>query len=162
MFMMPQIDFSTYIPQIFWFIISFVCIFFISHYLIIPSIAANIKKRQKVIEEILNITKKNLSQAELVKNSIHELKAKTYHDNMQKINRANEDMSYKLTQEIEILKKEIRLKEDQEITKIEHDVENLKAILNQKKIILTQEILKAFETINIDEIKDNIINQLEF
>lgn len=159
--MMPQIDFSTYIPQIFWFILSFTSIFFISHYLIIPSISSNIKRRQRVIEEILNTTKKNLAKIEFIKSNIHELKTRTYHDNMHKINQANLDAEYKFKQETDLLQKELRFKEEQEINKINQDISNLQAALNQKKSSLVQEVLKAFEVINADKIEENIVKNLE-
>lgn len=57
---MPQLDISTYIPQLFWLLVLFLIFFFMSYYVFVPRI-------NKTIEERSDLIYKNKESAELNK-----------------------------------------------------------------------------------------------
>jgi len=51
---MPQLDFSTYTPQIFWLVVTFIALFLIMWKIAVPRIANSLEARQKRIEDFLD------------------------------------------------------------------------------------------------------------
>ncbi len=67
---MPQLDISTYIPQIFWFLICFAVLYSFVACIILPRITNILKERKRVIDA-------DLSSALELDNKIDELQTKT-------------------------------------------------------------------------------------
>jgi F-type H+-transporting ATPase subunit b len=67
---MPQLDFSTFPNQIFWLVITMVCLFMMVRLLIIPRMDNILANRRKVIEEDLVGAEKFRDSAEELRNSI--------------------------------------------------------------------------------------------
>ncbi|HJO74111.1 MAG TPA: F0F1 ATP synthase subunit B' [Rhodospirillales bacterium] len=51
---MPQLDFSTYLPQVFWLVVTFIALFLIMWKIAVPRIANSLEARQKRIEDFLD------------------------------------------------------------------------------------------------------------
>ena len=51
---MPQLDISTYVPQVFWLIVTFISLFLIMWKIAVPRIANALEARQKRIEDNLD------------------------------------------------------------------------------------------------------------
>jgi len=51
---MPQLDFSTYLPQVFWLVVTFIALFLIIWKIAAPRIANSLEARQKRIEDFLD------------------------------------------------------------------------------------------------------------
>jgi F-type H+-transporting ATPase subunit b len=51
---MPQLDFSTYLPQVFWLVVTFIALFLIMWKIAVPRIANSLEARQKRIEDYLD------------------------------------------------------------------------------------------------------------
>lgn len=67
---MPQLDFTTYSSQIFWFIICFSALYFCASRIILPRIAAIIGARKDIVD-------KDNSSAQNLEKQIQELSLKT-------------------------------------------------------------------------------------
>jgi F-type H+-transporting ATPase subunit b len=94
---MPQLDFSTYLPQFFWLVITFVALYLVMWKLAVPSITNTLESRQKRIEDNLEKAAKAKQEAEATldayEKSINEARAEAQKINVTTIN--------KLTKEIE-------------------------------------------------------------
>ena len=51
---MTQLDFSTYLPQVFWLVVTFIALFLIMWKIAVPRIANSLEARQKRIEDYLD------------------------------------------------------------------------------------------------------------
>lgn len=106
---MPQLDFTTYSSQIFWFLICFSILYFFLSKIILPRIGEIIKNRQDLIEE--NITKSEKLQKEI--------------DELTNINnelRKNANNQYKL--KIDEVKKEAQQNRQKLIDEMKSNIEN--------------------------------------
>lgn len=54
---MPQLDFSTYSSQIFWFLICFAILYYFAHFIILPRIKEIIENRDNTIQKDENLAK---------------------------------------------------------------------------------------------------------
>jgi F0F1-type ATP synthase membrane subunit b/b' len=66
---MPQFDYSNYSSQIFWFLICFTILFFVSRTVILPRIKNILEERNKIIES-------NKLQSFEIENDIEKLNSK--------------------------------------------------------------------------------------
>ena len=60
---MPQLDFSTFSPQIFWLIVSFSLMLLIMRFLVVPRIASIIDQRNRYIKNYIKKAEKLQEQA---------------------------------------------------------------------------------------------------
>ena len=118
---MPQLNISTYISQIFWLTVSFLSLWFVMSWFIIPRIRQIIEERERKIEtyiqkaetinkqalETLERYEKSLARAKLQANEqISAEKAQTETDIEQKKAELDALLNSKISQNAEILKKE--------------------------------------------------------
>ena len=61
---MPQLDISVFSPQIFWLIISFVCLWWLMAKVALPKVALVLEERQTKINDSLDIAKNLQREAE--------------------------------------------------------------------------------------------------
>jgi F-type H+-transporting ATPase subunit b len=61
---MPQLEFSTYLPQFFWLVITFSALYLIMWKIAVPSITVTLENRQKRIEDNLEKAAKAKQEAE--------------------------------------------------------------------------------------------------
>jgi len=61
---MPQLDFTTYVPQIAWLVITFIAMFLIMWRVAVPKIAGTLEARQKKIEQNLEKAAELKAEAE--------------------------------------------------------------------------------------------------
>ena len=50
---MPQLDFSTYLTQFFWVIVTFICFWFIMDKFIVPKLRDTIEERKRKYEDLI-------------------------------------------------------------------------------------------------------------
>ena len=77
---MPQLDFSIYFPQIFWFIIVFGLFFGLSYFFIIPRLNLIKKTRDSILDENLKISQDNNAKIKELEDKINKLKSQANHD----------------------------------------------------------------------------------
>lgn len=105
---MPQLDFTTYSSQIFWFLICFSILYFFLSKIILPRIGEIIKNRQDLIEE-------NITQSEKLQKEIDEL------TNINNELRKNANNQYKL--KIDEVKKEAQKNRQKLIDEMKSNIE---------------------------------------
>jgi F-type H+-transporting ATPase subunit b len=67
---MPQLDFTTYSSQIFWFLLCFTALYLCVSRMILPRISGILQNRKNIVDA-------DLSSAAALDNKIHELQSKT-------------------------------------------------------------------------------------
>ena len=139
---MPQLDPEFWISQIFWLTLTFGVLFLVLSKLILPTISANLELRKSQIQDNVEAAEKQRTSSESKLKEYDEiiLKSKLEAKNIFKDarNKAVADINIKR----EVLDKQI----DDEIKKVEKEIEDLKRIspekINKIAIETSSELLK--------------------
>ena len=120
---MPQLDFSTFLPQIFWLFISLSFLYIVLSRYALPRVSDVIEERKDIIAQDIDSAKKYSSETDL---AIEELNMKLseakinsqslMNDSLQKIKKSNEEKKALLFKEIndDILAAEAEIQEKKE------------------------------------------------
>ena len=63
---MPQLDASTYLPQLFWLAVTFIALYLVMRYLAVPRVGGAIEARRRRLEEDLDRASRMKAEAEAV------------------------------------------------------------------------------------------------
>jgi len=147
---MPQLDFSTFLPQIFWLFISLSFLYIVLSRYALPRVSDVIEERKDIIAQDIDSAKKFSSETEL---AIEELNMKLseakinsqslMNDSLQKIKESNEE------------KKAILLKE------INDDIVAAEAKIQEKKEESLSEISSVSEDIAIEMLENLSIGEID-
>ena len=120
---MPQLDFSTFLPQIFWLFVSLSFLYIVLSRYALPRVSDVIEERKDIIAQDIDSAKKYSSETDL---AIEELNMKLseakinsqslMNDSLQKIKKSNEEKKALLFKEIndDILAAEVEIQEKKE------------------------------------------------
>jgi len=89
---MPQLDFTTYSSQIFWFLICFVTLFIFASKVILPRISKIIADRQNIIDSDLKscaILKLKIDNLQIEAKKLREKASQEYKDSLEEITKNN-------------------------------------------------------------------------
>ena len=146
---MPQLDFSTFLPQIFWLFISLSFLYIVLSRYALPRVSDVIEERKDIIAQDIDSAKKFSSETEL---AIEELNMKLseakinsqslMNDSLQEIKESNEE------------KKSILLKE------INDDIVAAEAKIQEKKEESLSEISSVSEDIAIEMLENLSIGEI--
>lgn len=152
---MPQLDFSTYLTQFFWVIVTFICFWFIMDKFIVPKLRDTIEERKRKYEDLIlkadKINKKALESLKKYDEIITAAKIKANEQIKQ-----NELELKKIIEEKEL---EIDLKLKEKIEQSEELLENESKNTIAKIDELSKDI--ALSIINQLDIKNITIKDLE-
>jgi len=147
---MPQLDFSTFLPQIFWLFISLSFLYIVLSRYALPRVSDVIEERKDIIAQDIDSAKKFSSETEL---AIEELNMKLseakinsqslMNDSLQEIKESNEE------------KKAILLKE------INDDIVAAEAKIQEKKEESLSEISSVSEDIAIEMLENLSIGEID-
>ena len=147
---MPQLDFSTFLPQIFWLFISLSFLYIVLSRYALPRVSDVIEERKDIIAQDIDSAKKFSSETEL---AIEELNMKLseakinsqslMNDSLQEIKESNEE------------KKSILLKE------INDDIVAAEAKIQEKKEESLSEISSVSEDIAIEMLGNLSIGEID-
>lgn len=147
---MPQLDFSTFLPQIFWLFISLSFLYIVLSRYALPRVSDVIEERKDIIAQDIDSAKKFSSETDL---AIEELNMKLseakinsqslMNDSLQKIKESNEE------------KKAILLKE------INDDIVAAEAKIQEKKEESLSEISSVSEDIAIEMLENLSIGEID-
>ena len=147
---MPQLDFSTFLPQIFWLFISLSFLYIVLSRYALPRVSDVIEERKDIIAQDIDSAKKFSSETEL---AIEELNMKLseakinsqslMNDSLQEIKESNEE------------KKAILLKE------INDDIVAAEAKIQEKKEESLSEISSVSEDIAIEMLENLSIGDID-
>lgn len=120
---MPQLDFSTYIPQIFWVISIFVCFWFVMDKILLPKITERIEERKSKYNDLISkaeaINNKALSSLQKYEEKLAAAKEKAHIQISKNEQELKEFIAQKEKELDEILQKKIV--ESKEIIQQERD-----------------------------------------
>lgn len=119
---MPQLDFSTYIPQIFWVITTFISFWFIMDKLFIPKITERIEERKAKYNDLI-------SKAEAINNKA----LKSLQKYEKKLAAAKEKASVQINQNEQELQEFIAKKEKEFEETLQKKIIESKEILEQER-----------------------------
>lgn len=105
---MPQIDISTFLPQLFWLIVSFVLLYFFLKRFCLPNLDKILHDRNHKISQILAKAEKNKAEAMALQEKYEGMIARALKEKDLIISEASKDISLKL--EHRILEHELELK----------------------------------------------------
>ena len=147
---MPQLDFSTFLPQIFWLFISLSFLYIVLSRYALPRVSDVIEERKDIIAQDIDSAKKYSSETDL---AIEELNMKLseakinsqslMNDSLQEIKESNEE------------KKAILLKE------INDDIVAAEAKIQEKKEESLSEISSVSEDIAIEMLENLSIGEID-
>ena len=147
---MPQLDFSTFLPQIFWLFISLSFLYIVLSRYALPRVSDVIEERKDIIAQDIDSAKKFSSETDL---AIEELNMKLseakinsqslMNDSLQKVKESNEE------------KKAILLKE------INDDIVAAEAKIQEKKEESLSEISSVSEDIAITMLENLSIGEID-
>ncbi len=141
---MPQLDFTTYSSQIFWFILCFSILYLSTHFIILPRIRSILSKRHDLIENDKNLADEINQQIDLINNEGQE--------NLQKAN-----LEY--LQKIEEITKKSHQERDKSMTELKHKIE-LKVKESRDEIKKFVDASKASNTKIIQDLVQIIKNKI--
>ena len=138
---MPQLDISTYIPQLFWLVITFAFFVFVCHRFFIPIIGKRVNDRRKVIAKKTEEAELNKYKASEVLDSTN----KDYNDTVLALDNEKRERKNELFKEFSVKKEELR--------------ETAKDRLKEGLANINEDIFVAEKDLNKDV--ENLVNMLE-
>ena len=143
---MPQLDFTTYSSQIFWFLICFIVLFTVTSKIILPRIAEIIKNRQDLINADLQSSQELQAELEQLNGQTEEIRKKANGTYKIKIEEVNKEASANRQKLIEKVKTDIENTTKESRAKIQNFVKEIDAKAQKS----TQDLIK--------QIRDKLIS----
>ncbi len=124
---MPQLDFTTYSSQIFWFILCFSILYLSTHFIILPRVRSILSKRHDLIENDKNLAEEINQQIDLINNEGQENLQKANQEYLQKIEEITKKSHQERDKSMAELKHKIELKVKESRDEIKKFVDDSKA-----------------------------------
>ena len=139
---MPQLNPEFWISQIFWLTLTFGTLYIILSKLILPKISANLELRKSQIQENIEAAEKQRKESEIKLKEYDEIILKS----RLKANDIFKDSREKVIKDINIKKEALDKQIDEEIKKVEKEINQLKETspekINKIAIEISSDILK--------------------
>ncbi len=139
---MPQLNPEFWISQIFWLTLTFGTLYIILSKLILPKISANLELRKSQIQENIESAEKQRKESEIKLKEYDEIILKS----RLKANDIFKDSREKVIKDINIKKEALDKQIDEEIKKVEKEINQLKETspekINKIAIEISSDILK--------------------
>ena len=139
---MPQLNPEFWISQIFWLTLTFGTLYIILSKLILPKISANLELRKSQIQENIEAAEKQRKESEIKLKEYYEIILKS----RLKANDIFKDSREKVIKDINIKKEALDKQIDEEIKKVEKEINQLKETspekINKIAIEISSDILK--------------------
>ena len=139
---MPQLNPEFWISQIFWLTLTFGTLYIILSKLILPKISANLELRKSQIQENIEAAEKQRKESEIKLKEYDEIILKS----RLKANDIFKDSREKVIKDINIKKEALDKQIDEEIKKVEKEINQLKETspekINKFAIEISSDILK--------------------
>ena len=154
---MPQLDFSFYLSQITWLVVSFSLFFCISKFLILPRLDIILKTRSNMIEENLTFATNTTNKANALIDDCNKKMDKVKADLEKKValcvKECREKQEYKLNE----FNKKMTAEVQQKIVEVKNEVSTFNAKINDDMVEIVKTILQKVYAIKAtdDEIKKN-------
>lgn len=136
---MPQLDVTTFIPQLFWLGVCFLALYFLMATIILPKISRFLERREKGLEEQLNQASLYREEAETLLAEYEALLADAKRTAQERYKAAAQSFA----SEVENKKKEFIDRLDEKLRRAEQDLYRARVEVNKEIQSLSTDIAKT-------------------
>jgi F0F1-type ATP synthase membrane subunit b/b' len=128
-FVMPQLDISYYLSQIFWLLISFSSLYYVCSSAILPLLDKVLVKRSSLIENNINFAKQVISQVKLIEKDLDSKlhNAKNYSHSL--LSRAKNELEEVRSKKTAILEDNIKALYSRCLIDVKKDIDDASQVL---------------------------------
>ena len=147
---MPQLDFSTFLPQIFWLFISLSFLYIILSRYALPRVSDVIEERKDIIAQDIDSAKKYSEESE---KAIEELNLK--------LSEAKTSSQNLINKSIQDIKEDSEIKKSSLIKKINNEISEAEGEIKEKKETALAEISSISESLAIEMLENLSVGEID-
>ena len=147
---MPQLDFSTFLPQIFWLFISLSFLYIVLSRYALPRVSDVIEERKDIIAQDIDSAKKYSEESE---KAIEELNLK--------LSEAKTSSQNLINKSIQDIKEDSEIKKSSLIKKINNEISEAEGEIKEKKETALAEISSISESLAIEMLESLSVGEID-
>ena len=147
---MPQLDFSTFLPQIFWLFISLSFLYIILSRYALPRVSDVIEERKDIIAQDIDSAKEYSEESE---KAIEELNLK--------LSEAKTSSQNLINKSIQDIKEDSEIKKSSLIKKINNEISEAEGEIKEKKETALAEISSISESLAIEMLESLSVGEID-
>ena len=147
---MPQLDFSTFLPQIFWLFISLSFLYIILSRYALPRVSDVIEERKDIIAQDIDSAKKYSEESE-----------KAIEDLNLKLSEAKTSSQNLINKSIQDIKEDSEIKKSSLIKKINNEISEAEGEIKEKKETALAEISSISESLAIEMLESLSVGEID-
>ena len=147
---MPQLDFSTFLPQIFWLFISLSFLYIVLSRYALPRVSDVIEERKDIIAQDIDSAKEYSVESE---KAIEELNLK--------LSEAKKSSQNLINKSIQDIKEDSEIKKSSLIKKINNEISEAEGEIKEKKETALAEISSISESLAIEMLESLSVGEID-
>ena len=147
---MPQLDFSTFLPQIFWLLISLSFLYIVLSRYALPRVSDVIEERKDIIAQDIDSAKEYSEESE---KAIEELNLK--------LSEAKTSSQNLINKSIQDIKEDSEIKKSSLIKKINNEISEAEGEIKEKKETALAEISSISESLAIEMLESLSVGEID-
>ena len=147
---MPQLDFSTFLPQIFWLFISLSFLYIVLSRYALPRVSDVIEERKDIIAQDIDSAKEYSEESE---KAIEELNLK--------LSEAKTSSQNLINKSIQDIKEDSEIKKSSLIKKINNEISEAEGEIKEKKETALAEISSISESLAIEMLESLSVGEID-
>ena len=147
---MPQLDFSTFLPQIFWLFISLSFLYIVLSRYALPRVSDVIEERKDIIAHDIDSAKEYSEESE---KAIEELNLK--------LSEAKTSSQNLINKSIQDIKEDSEIKKSSLIKEINNEILEAESKIKEKKETALDEVSSISETLAIEMLKNLSVGEID-
>ena len=147
---MPQLDFSTFLPQIFWLFISLSFLYIVLSRYALPRVSDVIEERKDIIAQDIDSAKEHSEESE---KAIEELNLK--------LSEAKTSSQNLINKSIQDIKEDSEIKKSSLIKKINNEISEAEGEIKEKKETALAEISSISESLAIEMLESLSVGEID-
>ena len=147
---MPQLDFSTFLPQIFWLFISLSFLYIVLSRYALPRVSDVIEERKDIIAQDIDSAKEYSEESE---KAIEELNLK--------LSEAKTSSQNLINKSIQDIKEDSEIKKSSLINKINNEISEAEGEIKEKKETALAEISSISESLAIEMLENLSVGEID-
>ena len=147
---MPQLDFSTFLPQIFWLFISLSFLYIVLSRYALPRVSDVIEERKDIIAQDIDSAKEYSAESE---KAIEELNLK--------LSEAKTSSQNLINKSIQDIKEDSEIKKSSLIKKINNEISEAEGEIKEKKETALAEISSISESLAIEMLESLSVGEID-
>ena len=147
---MPQLDFSTFLPQIFWLFISLSFLYIVLSRYALPRVSDVIEERKDIIAQDIDSAKEYSEESE-----------KTTEELNLKLSEAKTSSQNLINKSIQDIKEDSEIKKSSLIKKINNEISEAEGEIKEKKETALAEISSISESLAIEMLENLSVGEID-